>query len=98
VNNRFALPASNRCAGIPARAVRGHSAVFPTVKHPSPHTIPQVYLSGIGWIDFDFEYPLWSARTDFVRMYLRTSGDYGFLQDATDPTKDCDLELIATEL
>lgn len=93
----FAAIAILRAAGIPARAIRGHSAISPTNPHASAHTIPQFYLSGIGWMDADFDRPVWTPRTNFLRMYIRVGID-PILGDAMDPTKDCHVKLLKTEL
>lgn len=93
----FAAVAILRAAGIPARAVRGHSRLLPNQTHPGAHTIPEFYLSGIGWVDSDFDGPVWNARTNFLRMYIRVGTDQ-ILGDSMDPAKDCFVKFLGSSL
>ncbi len=56
-----------RAAGVPARMIRGHSAINGTGGEMKQHTIPEYYLPGIGWRDWDHKYPVFSSRDNFVR-------------------------------
>ncbi|KAA0240649.1 MAG: transglutaminase domain-containing protein [Armatimonadetes bacterium] len=94
----FAAVALLRAAGIPARAIRGHSGVMPEARQPMPHTVPQFYVRGVGWLDSDFGLSPWSPSSHFLRMYYRASNDYGMLGDAVDPTKDCTMRVLKRTL
>ncbi len=93
----FAAVAILRAAGIPARAIRGHSGIAPNIIHPGPHTIPEFFLPGLGWVDSDFGRPVWTPRTNFLRMYIRVGTDQ-ILGDAMDPTKDCFVKHLGSSL
>lgn len=74
----FAAVAIMRAAGVPARAVRGyniHTKLGPGEPPPFAHTIPEFYLTGLGWVDAEFGRPLWVPRTDFLRMQIRGGRD-----------------------
>lgn len=94
----LAAAALFRANGIPARLIRGHSGVAPDRVNPGPHTIPQFYLRGIGWVDSDFDGPIWEPRVNYLRMYYRASRDYGLLGDAVDPKKDCSMRVLRVAL
>jgi hypothetical protein len=94
----YAAVALLRAAGIPARAIRGHSRVARGFRNPAAHTIPQFHLTGLGWVDSDFDRPIWEPPSNFLRMYYRVASDHGFLNDAMDPEKHCVLRHVAMSL
>lgn len=70
-----------RACGIPARFIRGHSAILPVQGSPKQHTIPQFYLNGIGWIEWDHGRPYWVARHTFLRrQHYACAGDPAYLR------------------
>jgi hypothetical protein len=59
-----------RGCGVPARLIRGQSAVRSDMSKSTQHTIIQFYLQGIGWVDWDYFLPRWQSRDDFVRLWV----------------------------
>ncbi|MBX3112805.1 MAG: transglutaminase domain-containing protein [Fimbriimonadaceae bacterium] len=74
-----------RASQVPARMIRGQSAVRTDTKRSTQHTILQYYLSGIGWVDWDYFIQPWQSRDDFVRLWVYNSvleeGDVDHLAD-----------------
>lgn len=86
-----------RANGIAARAWRGYSGVDGMRRNPSPHTIPQFFVRGVGWVDTDFGLRSWEAPTAYLRMYHRAGSDYGFLGDGIDPAKEVTVRLLSAK-
>jgi transglutaminase-like putative cysteine protease len=61
-----------RAAGIPARMIRGQSAIVGVEGVMKQHTVPEYYLPGIGWRDWDHNRAPFESRANFVRL-----GSYG---------------------
>ncbi len=62
-----------RACGVPARMIRGQSAVRTDMSKSTQHTIIQFHLDGIGWVDWDYFKPKWKSRDDFVRLWVYNS-------------------------
>lgn len=56
-----------RATGVPARMIRGHSAVFGKQGVMKQHTIPEIFIPGVGWRDWDHLRVPFLARDNFVR-------------------------------
>ena len=56
-----------RAAGVPARLIRGHSAVFGKQGVMKQHTIPEYFIPGVGWRDWDHLRVPFLSRDNFVR-------------------------------
>lgn len=59
-----------RAQQIPARMIRGQSAVRSDTGKSTQHTIVQFYLEKTGWVDWDYFLPRWKSRDDFVRLWV----------------------------
>lgn len=62
-----------RAVSIPARMIRCQSAVRRDVTKSTQHTIIQFWLSGIGWVDWDYFIPRWKCQDDVVRLWVYNS-------------------------
>jgi len=58
-----------RSVGIPARLVRGVPGLWGKSGTFMQHSIVELYLNGIGWVDWDQQSPPWQQLTIFVRQY-----------------------------
>ena len=58
-----------KACGIPARYIRGHGAVVGSSGHGSWHTITEYYLSGIGWIPWDYNYEPFVVRPTYLSTF-----------------------------
>jgi len=58
-----------RAAGVPARLVRGHSAVVGQQGHPKWHSIVEFYINRVGWISWDYDRKPFQVRTSFLRTF-----------------------------
>lgn len=57
-----------RAAGVPARLIRGQSAINGEAGTMCQHTIVEYWLPGIGWVDWDHKMRLFEMRANFVRL------------------------------
>ncbi len=58
-----------RACGIPARLIRGQSAVGAKIPKSTQHTILQLWISGVGWTDWDHNQRPWENRDGFIRLW-----------------------------
>ena len=63
----MAICAYLRAAGIPARMIRGDSAIVGEGGTICQHTITQYWLPGTGWMDWDHTLQPFDVRADYVR-------------------------------
>ncbi len=63
-----AITACLRAAKVPARMIRGQSAIVGQRGVMKQHTIVSYWLPGIGWCDWDHQRPEFESRADFVRL------------------------------
>lgn len=73
-----------RACGVPARLIRGQSAVRTDMSKSTQHTIIQFHLAGVGWVDWDYFKPKWRSRDDFVRLWVYN----GIADPETEPLAD----------
>lgn len=62
------IAACLRTTGVPARMIRGQSAIVGERGEMKQHTIVEYWLPGIGWVDWDHKMPHFEMRSNFVRL------------------------------
>lgn len=74
-----------RACKVPARMIRGQSAVSAGSHLSTQHTIVQFQVPGLGWVDWDHNLPRWRSLDSFVRLWVYSAiaepGDVGHLAD-----------------
>ena len=64
----MAIAALMRNVGIPARMIRGQSAIWSASGEMQQHTVIQYWLPNAGWVDWDHMMDRWELRSDFIRL------------------------------
>lgn len=64
-----AMAALLRGAGIPARALRGKPGCHGTSGMFLQHSVVELYLKGVGWVDLQNGEAGWRPRTNFLRFF-----------------------------